>query len=60
MQLTCNGHVRVSESKQWDDHFNMFKVMMKCSIKKIVLSSSATIYGNPEYLLLDENHPTGK
>ena len=25
----------------------------------IVFSSSATVYGNPQYLPLDEKHPTG-
>ena len=32
---------------------------MKCvQVKKLVFSSSATVYGEPEYLPLDENHPT--
>ena len=33
--------------------------MMECDIKKIVFSSSATVYGQPKYLPLDESHPTG-
>lgn len=39
---------------------NLMEVMMELGIKKIVFSSSATVYGDPEYLPLDENHPTGK
>lgn len=32
---------------------------MKCNdIKKLVFSSSATVYGAPQYLPYDENHPT--
>jgi len=32
---------------------------MKCvQVKKLVFSSSATVYGEPEYLPLDESHPT--
>ena len=33
--------------------------MMECGIKNIVFSSSATVYGHPKYLPLDESHPTG-
>lgn len=28
-------------------------------VKNLVFSSSATVYGNPQYLPLDEAHPTG-
>lgn len=28
-------------------------------MKNLVFSSSATVYGNPQYLPLDEAHPTG-
>ena len=39
---------------------NLMEVMMEFGVKKIVFSSSATVYGDPEYLPIDENHPTGK
>jgi len=32
--------------------------MKKVDVKKIVFSSSATVYGEPEYLPYDEEHPT--
>jgi len=39
---------------------NLMEVMMEFGVKKIVFSSSATVYGDPEYLPIDEQHPTGK
>ena len=39
---------------------NLMEVMMEFGVKKIVFSSSATVYGDPEYLPVDEKHPTGK
>ena len=33
--------------------------MMEFRVKKIVFSSSATVYGQPQYLPVDEKHPTG-
>ena len=36
---------------------NLFTTMTKYNVKKIVFSSSATVYGNPQYLPIDENHP---
>ena len=38
---------------------NLMEVMMEFNVKKIVFSSSATVYGQPQYLPIDENHPTG-
>jgi len=38
---------------------NLMEVMMEFGVKKIVFSSSATVYGDPEYLPIDEIHPTG-
>merc|ERR1719384_1893748 len=39
---------------------NLMEVMMEFGVKKIVFSSSATVYGDPDYLPIDEIHPTGK
>jgi len=33
--------------------------MVEHKVTKIVFSSSATVYGDPKYLPIDENHPTG-
>ena len=36
----------------------LLQAMKQNGIKKIVFSSSATVYGNPSYLPYDEDHPT--
>jgi UDP-glucose 4-epimerase len=36
---------------------SLFEAMRKVNIKKIVFSSSATVYGQPKYLPYDEAHP---
>jgi len=38
---------------------NLMEVMMEYSVKKLVFSSSATVYGQPQYLPVDEKHPVG-
>ena len=37
---------------------SLLQAMQVAGIKTIVFSSSATVYGDPQYLPLDENHPT--
>ena len=37
---------------------NLFRVMSDFGISDLVFSSSATVYGSPLYLPIDENHPT--
>jgi len=37
---------------------SLLKAMSALSIRTLIFSSSATVYGNPEYLPLDEQHPT--
>jgi UDP-glucose 4-epimerase len=36
---------------------NILNAAVKADIKSIVFSSSAAVYGEPEYLPIDENHP---
>ena len=38
---------------------SLLQAMQSVGIKTLVFSSSATVYGEPQYLPLDENHPTG-
>jgi UDP-glucose 4-epimerase len=35
----------------------LLQAMLVCSVKTLVFSSSATVYGDPQYLPLTENHP---
>ena len=38
---------------------SLLEAMKSADIKMLVFSSSATVYGDPQYLPIDENHPTG-
>lgn len=38
---------------------SLLQAMQSVQVKTLVFSSSATVYGEPQYLPLDENHPTG-
>ncbi|KAK9873747.1 hypothetical protein WA026_002102 [Henosepilachna vigintioctopunctata] len=38
----------------------LFQVMQENGVKNLVYSSSATVYGLPQFLPLTENHPTGQ
>ena len=35
----------------------LLRAMKEACVKRIIFSSSATVYGTPQYLPLDENHP---
>jgi len=37
---------------------SLVKAMQEAGLRKLIFSSSATVYGIPEYLPYDENHPT--
>lgn len=37
---------------------SLLEAMKSTKIKTLVFSSSATVYGDPQYLPIDENHPT--
>ena len=36
-----------------------FQVMQEYGVYNMIFSSSATVYGDPKKLPIDENHPTG-
>lgn len=37
---------------------NLLEAMNSCNLKNLIFSSSATVYGVPKYLPIDESHPT--
>jgi UDP-glucose 4-epimerase len=37
---------------------SLLQAMQESNVKTLVFSSSATVYGNPQYLPIDESHPT--
>ena len=49
-------------STLFHDNLNLSisKVMKEFEVYHIVFSSSATVYGVPQYLPIDENHPVGQ
>ena len=44
-------------SNNVEGSFTLFDSMQKYNVNRCIFSSSATVYGEPEYLPIDENHP---
>lgn len=66
--IHCAGLKAVGESMQIPLHYyhvnvgiavNLLEVMKEFSVKNFIFSSSATVYGEPQKLPIDESHPTG-
>ena len=36
---------------------NMFDTLLDCSVKRVIFSSTAAIYGDPQYVPIPESHP---
>jgi len=62
------GHKAVAESnlrplEYYENNvggtLSLLRAMVAASIKTLIFSSSATVYGDPRYLPIDESHPLG-
>lgn len=40
-----------------DGSFNVFEAAVEHGVKKVIAASSASVYGEPDYLPIDERHP---
>jgi UDP-glucose 4-epimerase len=60
--LKAVGEAVVKPLKYYDNNvrgtLSLIEAMANCGIKVLVFSSSATVYGDPQYLPIDEDHPT--
>lgn len=53
----CAEDPRLCNEVLVDGTFNVFESCIKNQVKKLIFNSSASVYGNPSYLPMDENHP---
>lgn len=51
------AHPEESTDINVNGSFNVFKAANEAGVDKLVFASSASVYGNPKYLPMDENHP---
>ncbi|HWV61916.1 MAG TPA: UDP-glucose 4-epimerase GalE, partial [Sphingopyxis sp.] len=60
--LKAVGESVAEPMKYYDNNvrgtLSLLEAMADCGAKTLVFSSSATVYGQPQYLPLDESHPT--
>lgn len=53
----CAEDPRLCNEVLVDGMFNIFEACAKYNVKKLVFNSSASVYGNPSYIPMDEEHP---
>ena len=53
----CAEEPRLCQEVLIDGTFNILESCVKNNVKKLIFSSSASVYGDPSYLPMDEKHP---
>jgi len=53
----CAKEPRLSHEVMADGTYNVFEACVKNNVKKLIFASSASVYGDPSYLPMDEKHP---
>lgn len=53
----CAAEPRIAHEVMFTGAFNVLEAAVKHGVKKVVAASSASVYGEPDYLPIDEMHP---
>jgi nucleoside-diphosphate-sugar epimerase len=53
----CAEDPREAHAVMYNGAFNVLEAAIKAGVKKVVAASSASVYGEPSYLPIDEDHP---
>jgi UDP-glucose 4-epimerase len=53
----CSAEPREAHSVMYSGTFNVLEAAVQAGVKKVVAASSASVYGEPAYLPIDEAHP---
>jgi UDP-glucose 4-epimerase len=53
----CAESPREAHAVMYEGAFNVLEAAVKAGVKKVVAASSASVYGEPHYLPIDEGHP---
>jgi UDP-glucose 4-epimerase len=53
----CAQEPAAAHAVMYDGTFNVLQAAVKAGVKRVVAASSASVYGEPSYLPIDEDHP---
>lgn len=53
----CAAEPRIAQQVMFEGTFNVLEAAVKHNVKKVISASSASVYGEPDYLPIDEKHP---